>query len=90
MCPMGTDTCPGSCTTLASDPANCGFCGNRCMGGTACTNGTCGCPTGSQVCGGMCVNTLTDSRYCGSCNTQCQTGYACTNGTCTPDTSAGG
>jgi hypothetical protein len=60
-------SCGGFCTTLSSDPSNCGSCGTACSSGTACTNGSCGtgacnsncgtgspCTVGSQCASGVC------------------------------------
>ena len=66
-----TDTCPGMlcagfCTTLASDPSNCGGCGTACAPGQPCTSSACaGAPAGTACTTG----------------TTCQSG-SCVGGTC--------
>lgn len=40
-CATGDRACNGACTSLASDPANCGACGNQCLSGDSCSAGQC-------------------------------------------------
>ena len=41
-CPVfGMTSCDNVCTTLSSDPLNCGACGNRCYWGDKCSGATC-------------------------------------------------
>lgn len=56
----------------ASDPKNCGFCGNACKDGELCWKGACGCPNGFTQCGDECVQTSSDNDHCGACNTPCK------------------
>lgn len=42
ICPSGQSECSGSCVDLATDPANCGACGNVCSSGS-CSSGNCSC-----------------------------------------------
>jgi len=44
-CTTGDRACNGMCTSLASDPANCGACGNQCPSGASCSAGQCVAPT---------------------------------------------
>jgi hypothetical protein len=79
----GCEKCGGSeCVTLASDPTNCGKCGNACPDGIACENGACSCPAGGMSCGGACVDTSTDVANCGGCGTACAVGSTCSAGSC--------
>jgi hypothetical protein len=40
-CAEGQTTCGARCVDTASDPRNCGACGNRCSHGVACIDGAC-------------------------------------------------
>jgi hypothetical protein len=77
--------CSGHCTTLVSDPSNCGNCGHHCPSGTVCSHGTCvtTCHTGLTACGASCVNLATDPNNCGSCGKACAAGDTCVNAVCT-------
>lgn len=59
-------------TETASDPKNCGFCGNACKEGDLCWRGACGCPNGYTQCGDECVKTDSDKDNCGSCGSLCR------------------
>jgi hypothetical protein len=79
----GCEMCGGGeCVTIASDPANCGKCGNSCPDGVACENGSCSCPAGSQSCTGVCVDTSADVNNCGACGKTCPAGSTCAGGAC--------
>jgi hypothetical protein len=70
------------CATLASDPHNCGMCGNDCGSGT-CVSGACVCGPGQVNCPGMgCANLATDKQNCGHCGRRCQGGTQCVSGNC--------
>src|SRR6185437_1295996 len=65
------------CTSLQSDPLNCGSCNIGCVGGN-CTDGQCYPPFGSTFCpdlltgiGGSFVNLQTDPANCAVCGRQC-------------------
>jgi hypothetical protein len=80
-----TPTCPGA--NLASDPMNCGYCGNQCAGGTVCTTGACvspGCSAAKpNICGATCVNLDIDAKNCGACGRVCPaTNRYCVDGGC--------
>jgi hypothetical protein len=40
-CQAGQTNCSGACTSLQSDPGNCGACGTACGANTACSAGNC-------------------------------------------------
>ena len=76
-CNPGDACCGGRCGNLASDPQNCGTCGNVCAGNAAC-------------CAGKCVATDT-AQNCGTCGTSCADGLQCKGGQCvTPACAPGG
>jgi hypothetical protein len=73
----------GYCAITATDPNNCGMCGRRCPGGTACSSGVCVCGSGQTSCGGTgCVDLQTDVNHCGACGTACTQNQTCTAGMC--------
>ncbi|HZZ84969.1 MAG TPA: hypothetical protein VFE30_10565 [Anaeromyxobacteraceae bacterium] len=43
-CATGKTLCAATCVDLASDPLNCGTCGNACPAGVACGQGACSIP----------------------------------------------
>jgi len=50
-CLSGETNCDGMCVDTASDYANCGDCGNLCVAGLACVNGSCSaCVGGLTAC----------------------------------------
>ena len=79
---------------LASDPRNCGGCGNLCgaipNGVGGCVNGACGlgqCNPGFADCDGNVpngceVNINADANNCGGCGKICQQGQSCVAGVC--------
>ena len=75
-CPAGTACCNGTCTSLSSDPHNCGACGNVCPASAAiCDQGACrDCPPGTDF--------LWDSRNCGGCGIVCPAQFGCSWGVC--------
>jgi hypothetical protein len=90
--PPSADRCGGACTDLASDPDNCGECGEACevANGTAvCTDGECGiesCTAGFDDCdsdpaNGCEAELAVDALHCGSCGTECA--WGCSDGACT-------
>lgn len=50
-CQGSTTLCGNICANLNNDPANCGSCGNACIG-QQCVSGTCQCPAGTDLCCG--------------------------------------
>ncbi|HYQ18316.1 MAG TPA: glycosyl hydrolase family 8, partial [Polyangiaceae bacterium] len=89
-CATGEEACGNSCVVKATDPTNCGSCGNRCPGGAACANGTCSCGAGKNTCAGVCVDVGTDPTNCGVCGKVCATGQTCSGGLCSGGTGTGG
>jgi hypothetical protein len=83
-CPSGTACCNGTCTTVNSDPHNCGGCGNVCPASTPiCNQGTCsGCPTGLTNCSGACRDLNWDGMNCGFCGNMCNPQDYCSWGAC--------
>src|ERR1039458_6675680 len=41
-CTAGKTKCGTTCTSISTDPKNCGRCGLACAGGEVCSKGTCG------------------------------------------------
>jgi hypothetical protein len=88
-CSAGQSLCD-YCTSLQSDPDNCGKCGTVCPVAQVCSAGQCAsaCPSGNAVCTpdggtrGYCVDVKNDNANCGKCGTVCGSGQACVNGTC--------
>jgi hypothetical protein len=75
-CPTSAACCNGICTSLNSDPNNCGVCGYVCAAATpSCNQGTCyGCPPDTDY--------FWDSRNCGGCGIVCPEQTACAWGVC--------
>jgi hypothetical protein len=82
-CPAGqTDCGNGQCVDLASDPNNCGRCGNVCAG-EACRNGACTCENEDDCPDGcLCVGVCNSIPICtqDACvgDEDCPVGSACT------------
>jgi Stigma-specific protein, Stig1 len=70
VCASDQALCGLTCSTLATDPANCGACGRACSDGQVCTAGDCVFGT-AQNCGAL-------GRTCGS-------GERCASGDCVAD-----
>ena len=94
-CAVGFDDCDGAfangCeTNIASDPAHCGSCGERCGAGNVCVNGVCTpstctgllCPGGQACCDGNCTDLRSDFDNCGACGRECVRPSVCVAGTC--------
>lgn len=97
VCTGGFDDCDddaddGCETDLASDPENCGTCGNICFNGL-CAGGGCACNEGFADCNGQgfdgCESeAATDPDNCGACGRSCLGGL-CQAGACQPITVSG-
>lgn len=83
---------PNGCeVSTATDPTNCGSCGNACgVAAPNCESGACksACPAGKADCDGKasngCETDLNDSKQdCGACGNACSTTQYCSNGSCT-------
>ena len=85
-CATGAACCNGTCTSVNSDPNNCGACANVCGGSTPyCNRGTCGgCAPGTALCGGQCISVLWDNANCGACSVVCPYDTSCVAGYCEP------
>src|SRR5262249_35510475 len=85
-CVEGAVRCNGTCTSLDSDPDNCGACGNVCPDTAPyCSQGVCfdpGCAPGLTWGGISCVDLNSDHSNCGACNRACQQWESCTSGQC--------
>lgn len=90
VCPEEQTPCGLGCVTLASDPKNCGRCGNDCavLGEAECQEGRCvfvgTCTAPEKLCDNRCVNVLTDNFNCGDCRVPCeiQKSFRCEGGQC--------
>ena len=94
--PFARDCCPEdfprlcglTCVDTASDPLNCGECGQNCTGNQTCEAGVCvgdPCPPGETLCRDVCVNLDVDAGNCGICGAECAAGETCVNGECVVD-----
>lgn len=94
----GLTDCLDVCVDVASDPANCGYCGNGCAAETTCLGGWCqslvmadtdiigGLDTcalqGLTDCGEACVDIEIDVNNCGGCGVVCGGSAGCFGGMC--------
>ena len=84
--------CNGESIDIKTNNEHCGKCGNKCVDGSVCIDGSCKttCMVGTVLCGGKCVNPLTDNAYCGAsgdctgdnAGESCASGMVCSGGTC--------
>jgi hypothetical protein len=96
VCGAGLTNCGGTCVNLATDPTQCGRCGNACAtpanADRTCAAGACGftCNAGFGDCNAMAAdgcetNTQTALAHCGGCGRTCAPANAaaqCAAGTC--------
>ncbi len=83
VCDPPLDTCFGIvCTDTATDPSNCGTCGNFCETGSTCSAGVCSCSGGLTSCSGSCVDTSSSNTNCGVCGNVCGASQTCVSGAC--------
>jgi len=80
------ETCGAAqlCIDLATDPGNCGTCGNACPATASCTDGTCTCPGSESLCNASCVDLSSDQANCGACGADCGDLF-CLDGRCASD-----
>jgi len=79
--------CGDHCVDVATDPQNCGGCGQACQPGQFCSGGECGpsCASPYTTCvdGGFCADTLVDPSNCGGCGALCPPALPlCSGGSC--------
>lgn len=89
-CSAPNAACNGICIAIDSDPANCGACGNACLGGDAiCLAGKCNCggPLEDYCDGVGCMDVSSDFANCGACGNACDPNndQACVAGNCVPN-----
>ncbi len=70
VCASDQALCRGACTSLATDPANCGACGHACGAGQNCAASACVYGT---------------AQNCGALGRTCATGERCVSGDCVAD-----
>ncbi len=86
--PARPDDCDGVCTSVETDPGNCGGCGAACSGGAVCLRGrcspTCATDAGAPLtnCDGACVSLASNADHCGTCRNPCTGGQICVEGQC--------
>jgi hypothetical protein len=81
-CDPGMINCSGVCTHVASDPMNCGSCGNACPVGVGCAIGECTCHAPMLACDGLCIDPQSDHDHCGACGHACDATQVCSLGEC--------
>ena len=91
VCSAPQKLCGTACTTVASDPENCGTCGTKCAAGSVCSLGACAltCAGGTSTCGQACVDEANDPTNCGGCGNRCGAGQVCSARTCGSTCSGG-
>jgi hypothetical protein len=78
LCSSDLVLCDGQCTAIATDPANCGGCGQACEAGQLCSNRTCYCSVERADCGATCNDLESDAANCGACGNACAGALLCT------------
>jgi len=83
VCGLGQLKCADTCKDVASDPNNCGACGNMCASCEFCVAGECraACEPPRTQCGPLCVDLQSDPNNCGTCGHVCESGI-CSEGEC--------
>ncbi len=83
-CALGFADCGAGCVEVASDPKNCGDCGNVCGAGLVCSQGACaaGCAGGLTACNGACADLTGSPVHCGACNNACPDDQDCWQSQC--------
>lgn len=80
-CEPGQTKCKGKCLDTATDPLNCGACGNACSTGESCVSGACRATIG---CGGL------SQACCEVPPNSCSSGLGCLDSACQPLAVCGG
>lgn len=78
----GYARCDGTCVNTRAEARHCGACGNACVEGANCVDGSCQCPSGRVACSDACVDLKVDAENCGQCGAACPFGSACLSGQC--------
>ncbi|HEU4533059.1 MAG TPA: hypothetical protein VFS00_03040 [Polyangiaceae bacterium] len=88
-CLQGFVPCGDLCIDTDTDGANCGSCGQPCMGTSQlCQNGACvdvapGSGCSGPICDGACItNRNRNADHCGSCRNRCADDALCFDGAC--------
>jgi hypothetical protein len=81
-CAPGYDSCGGTCTDTATDPRNCGKCGQGCSTGMSCVGSACVCPAGLSLCPDGCKDLQHDDANCQVCGVRCPPTTTCGGGAC--------
>ena len=88
-CGTGLQPCNGGCVDIASDPQNCGSCGNICGAGQSCQVAVCRCQGGLADCGTGCLSLSSNHDNCGACNNVCGPTEVCNRSACSAQCDAG-
>ena len=91
-CNAGYGNCDGNDSNgceanFATDPNNCGGCGNDCGANASCSSGSCSCNAGYGNCDGSWSNGCeidlrNDDNHCGSCGNDCGQNAYCQSSSC--------
>jgi len=80
ICSRESNKCEKKCTKV--DNNNCGMCGNKCLEGSICLNGTCITKGRALFCNGVVVDIQMNKEHCGSCYKSCKKSQKCNRGKC--------